>query len=80
MSPTTWIIGGVAVVAAVAFGAAWFLFGELGDANQAIGGYKAGTEIITDANKGKVDATKERARTERDVRDLPDPALIDGLR
>lgn len=80
MPSTGWIIGGVALVAAVAALAAWFLFGELQDANQTIGGYKVGTEIITDANKGKVDATKERARTERDVRELPDPALIDRLR
>lgn len=80
MPSTTWIIGGVALVALIAGVVAWFLFGKLGDANQAIGGYKVGTEIITDANKGKADATKERARTERDVRELPDPALIERLR
>lgn len=80
MPATGWIIGGVALVAAVLGGVAWFLFGELGEANQAIGGYKVGTEIITDANKGKADATKERARTERDVRELPDPALLERMR
>ncbi len=75
-----WLIGGLAVLILLSGGLNWYLFSSLSSANQRIGALEVAAKAAAEANKGKDNATKDRARIERDVRSLDDQRLLDELR
>lgn len=75
-----WLIGGLAVLILLSGGLNWYLFSSLSSANQRIGALEVAAKAAADANKGKDDATKDRALIERTIRSRTDQQLLDELR
>lgn len=75
-----WIAIGLGVALLASGALNYYLFSSLGDANERVGALEEAAKAAADANKGKDDATKNRARTDRAVRSLDDQQLLDELR
>lgn len=77
---TKWALAGLAILLLVSGGVNYYLFSSLGKANERVGALETAAKAAADANKGKDDATKDRALIERTIRSRTDQQLLDELR
>lgn len=75
-----WAIAGLAILLLISGGVNYYLFSSLGKANERVGALETAAKAAADANKGKDDATKDRALIERTIRSRTDQQLLDELR
>lgn len=75
-----YVIAGLGVVVLLLGGTTYLLYNQQIDSAKRIGVVETQLKDAVDANKAKTDATKQRATTERTVRQLPDPDLVGRLR
>ncbi len=75
-----YVIAGLGVVVLLMGGVSYFLYENQISFATRLGAAETQLKAAVQANQDKTNATKQRATTERTVRQLPDPDLVGRLR